>query len=69
MWTIWLDTNVQLEAETQIRKLEGKLRLEKDMQLSTTLLASRLAYKVGRQDNNLETLAGCFANLGWHKLP
>lgn len=33
-----LGTDVLLEAETQVRKLE-ELRLEKDMQLSTKLLA------------------------------
>lgn len=34
-----LGTDVQREAETQVRKLEEGLRLEKDMQLFTTLLA------------------------------
>lgn len=34
-----LGTDVQLKAETQVRKLEEGLRLEKDMQLFTTLLA------------------------------
>lgn len=34
-----LGTDVHLGAETQVRKLEEELRLEKDMQLSTTLLA------------------------------
>lgn len=35
-----LDTDTQLEAETPVGKVEEELRLEMDMQLSTTLLAS-----------------------------
>lgn len=34
-----LGIDVHLEAETQVRKLEGELRLEKDMPLSSSLLA------------------------------
>lgn len=45
-----LATNAQLEAEALVRKLEN-LRLEKHMRVSTTLLVSGLADKVGKQDN------------------
>lgn len=53
--------DAHLEAEAQGRKLEEDLRSKKDMQVSTTMLASGVADKVGEQDNRLETLAGCFA--------
>ena len=49
--------------------MEEKLRLKKDMQLSTTLLAVGSADKVGEQDDKLVTLACHFAKLGGHKLP
>ena len=39
LWAVWMATNTQLEAKAQGRKLEEELRLEKDVQLSTTLLA------------------------------
>ena len=39
MWAAWLATNVQLEAEAQVRKLEDEQRLEKEV--STILLVSR----------------------------
>lgn len=42
--------------KSQVRKLE-ELRLEKDMQLSITLLASGLADKAVEEDNKLKTLA------------
>ena len=51
-----------------MRKLGEQLKLEKDVQLSTTLLASGLTDKVGEQNNKLETLACHFAKLGGHKL-
>ena len=38
-WAVQLATDAQLEAKAQIRKLEEQLRLGKDMQLFTTLLA------------------------------
>lgn len=38
------------------------------MWISTTLLASRLADKVGEQDNKLENLACYFAKVGGCKL-
>ena len=38
------------------------------MQLSNTLLASGLANKVEEQDYKLETLEGCSAKLGVHKV-
>lgn len=61
-------SSAQLEAETQVRKLGEELKLEKDMQLSTTLLPLGLTDKVGEQDNKLETLACHFAKLGGYKL-
>lgn len=39
------------------------------MSLFSTLLASKLADKVGEQDIKLEALAGRFAKLGRRKLP
>lgn len=57
-----------LEAEAQVRKLEEELRLEKDVWVPTTLLASGLEVKVREQDNKLETLTCCFAKLGGCKL-
>ena len=60
--------DTQLEAETQLRKLEEELNFEKDMQLSTTLVHSGLADKVGEQDNKLETLLYHFAKLGEYQL-
>lgn len=65
LWVVQLATDTQLEAEAQVRKLEELLSLEKVF--STTLLASRLAHKVGEQ-NNVETLACHFAKLGGHQL-
>lgn len=64
LWTVWLDTDAQLEAEPQIRKLEEQLRLERGIWLFTTLLASGTADKMGKQDNKLESLASHFAKLG-----
>ena len=55
-------------AKTQVRKLKEKLRLKKDMQLSTTVLALGLTDKGGEWDNRLETLVCHFENLGEHKL-
>lgn len=46
--------NAQLEAEARVRKLGGKLKLEKD-RMSTTLLALGLADRIGEQGNKLET--------------
>lgn len=43
-------TNVQVDADAQVRKLEEELRFKKNIQLSTTLLASGLADKMGEQD-------------------
>lgn len=69
LWAVWSATNVQLEAEAHVRKLEEELRLEKDVCLSTTQPASELADKVGEQVNKLETLVCHFAKLRRHKLP
>ena len=68
LWAVQLATDVQLQAETRVRKLGEKLTLEKNMQLSTTLLTLRLADKVKKQDNKLETLACHFAKLRVCKL-
>lgn len=51
LWTVHLDTDVQVEADILIRILEKELRLEKDMWPCTPLLPSGLADKVGEQDN------------------
>lgn len=51
----------QLEAEAQVKELKEELWLEKDMQLSTTMLASGLANKVGEQDNKDLTMLFCKA--------
>lgn len=60
-------THAQLEVENQVRKLRD-LQSEKDMQLSNTLLASGLANKVEGRDYRLETLEGCSAKLGGHRV-
>ena len=44
-----------LETEAWVRKLEDILRLENDLRVSTSLLTSVLADKMGEQDNKLET--------------
>lgn len=62
-----LDTNDQLKVEAQVRKLV-KLRLEKDMQVSTTLLALGLADKMEEQNNKLKTLVCSFAKHRGYKL-
>ena len=56
-----LDTNAQPEAEAQVRQVGEQLKAEKNVQLSTTLLASGLTDKVGEQNNKLETFACHFA--------
>lgn len=48
--------------------MEEELKLEKNMQLSTTLLAPGLADKVQEQNNKLETFMCHLAKLGGHKL-
>lgn len=48
--------------------MKEELRLEKDMWVSTVLLASGLANEGGEQDNKLETLKCYFAKLGGQKL-
>lgn len=40
LWAVQLATHAQLEAETQLRELDRKLRFDKDMQLSTTPFVS-----------------------------
>lgn len=67
LWTVRLRIDVQLEDATQVSKLEEKLRLEKDVQLSTTLLLE-LGDMVREQDT-WETLSCHFAKLGRHQLP
>lgn len=68
-WTVQLDTDVQLEAKTQVRKLEEEFRLETDMWLSSTLLDLGLADKVREQDNEWGTLVCHFSKFGVCKLP
>lgn len=69
MCIVSLATNAQLEAEAGVKELEEKLRREKDMWLSTTLLPLGPADNVGEQDNKLEDIVCCFAKLGGRKLP
>lgn len=68
MWTVLLPTVAQSEPECSVRKLKG-LRLELDLQLSTTLLISGLTDKIGEEQKKLEILAYHFVNLGGLKLP
>lgn len=68
LWAASLAIDAQLEAEAQVKKLE-ELRLEKDVCLSTVLLASGLADKLEEQVNKLETLVCHCAKLGRYKLP
>ena len=37
LWTVWLATNAQLDAEAPVRKLEEELRIEKEVWLFTIL--------------------------------
>lgn len=67
-WVVRLVINAQLEAEAPVRKLENKLRLEKDSWLFPTLPDSGQANKVGERDNKLETLPCHFAKLEGHRL-
>lgn len=46
-----LAISAHLETEVWVRKLEDKLRLEKDIRVSTSLLTSVLADGMGEQDN------------------
>ena len=57
------------EAKDQVTKLEEELILEKDMGMSTNLLASWLADKMGEQNNSLEIFVCCSARLEGCKLP
>lgn len=36
VWAVWPATDTQLEAEARVRKLEGELKLGKDVGMSTT---------------------------------
>lgn len=45
------------------------MKLEKKLQLSTTLLVLELADKMEEQNNKLDILACHFAKLGGHNLP
>lgn len=58
----------QLEAQAQVRELEEEVRLETDMQLTTTLLTLGMAEKLEEQGYKLENLACHFAKPGGHKL-
>ena len=68
LWGVWLASDAQLEAEAQVRKMEEELSLEKDVQLSTTLLTSGLEDEVEEQHKNLVTLVCPFSKQGGHKL-
>lgn len=68
-WAGQLATDAQLKAEVWVRKLEEELKLEKDMGVSSALLASGLEDKLREQDDKLESSACCFARIGGHKLP
>lgn len=68
-WPLLWAIGAQLKAEAGVREVEGKLRLEKDVWLSATLLVSVLADKAGEQDDELEILVCYFAKLGGCKLP
>lgn len=66
LWTVGLATDAQLEVEVQVAKFQEELRLEKDVPVSTTVLALGLADKLGGQGNKLEALAHCSAKLRAH---
>lgn len=71
LWAAQLETGAQLEAQSQVGKLEEELRLGKDVQVSTTPLASRLAAKAGQQKSAGDLSAPSpifFARQGRHKL-
>lgn len=68
LWAVQLDTGAQLEVQSQVRKLE-ELRLEKGVQVSTTLLALRLAAKAGEQKSAGDLSAPLFfARQGRHEM-
>lgn len=64
-----LATDALLQAKAEVKKLEKELRLEKDVHMSTTLLALGLVDKVRKQDNVLEALMCHSAKLGRPKTP
>lgn len=60
-------TRAWLEAEAWVSKLEEKLTLERDPEVSTTVLDSGLADQVREQDDKSEIRSGIsvqFAKLG-----
>ena len=59
MCIVWLATNAHLEAETWVKELEEKWKIEKDVWLFTTLLNLGLADKVEEQNNKLEDFVHC----------
>lgn len=67
LWAVWLGIDAQLKAEVQVRKLEGELRLKKNIWFFTTLLPSGLADEMGEQEE-LETLACHLAKLEAYKV-
>lgn len=67
LWAVLLATNAQQEDETRFRKLEEP-RLEKDVQLFTSLIPLEIAEQVREQDKKVETLVYHFAKLGGCKL-
>lgn len=68
LWAIHLTTDAQLVAEEKVRKLEGKLQLEKDWRLPTSHLASKLMGKIETQDTQIKTLVCHFVCLGGCKI-
>lgn len=67
LWAVWLGIDAQLKAEVQVRKLEGELRLKKNIWFFTTLLPSGLADEMGEQEES-ETLACHLAKLEAYKV-
>ena len=57
-----------IRVEFLVRKFEEELRVGKNVQVFTALLASGLADKVGEEDNKLETLNAILQSCGGSKL-
>lgn len=62
LWAVLLPL-MPNERLASVRKLGEELRLEKNRHVSTPLLASGRAEKVGEQDNEFVTFTRCFARL------
>lgn len=68
LWAVLLATNDQLETKDQITKSEEELLLEKDIGMSTNLLAAGLT-DTGEQNKKLEIFVCSSAKLEGCKLP